>query len=51
MWVPGLVGLAVYSAEDCAAKDALVLPVSSLTVPHSDYKNDFIKETGFYCKI
>jgi len=36
MWVPGYVGLA---AADSAAKDALLLPMSSLTVPHSDYKS------------
>jgi len=27
------------SAADSAAKDALLLPVSNLTVPHSDYKS------------
>jgi len=35
----GHVGLAGNSAVDSAAKDALLLPVSSLTVPHSDYKS------------
>jgi len=39
MWVPSHVGLAVDSAADSAAKDALLLPVSNLTVPHSDYKS------------
>jgi len=35
MWVLGHVGL----AADSAAKAALLLPVSSLTVPRSDYTN------------
>jgi len=39
MWVPGYVGLVDDSAADSAAKDALLLPVSSLTVPHCDYKS------------
>jgi len=37
MRVPGHVGLAGNSAADSVAIDALLLPVSSLTVPHSDY--------------
>jgi len=39
MWVPGHIGLAGNSAVDSAAKAALLLPVSSLTAPHSDYKS------------
>jgi len=36
MWVPDHVRLAGNSAADSAAKAALLLPVSSSTVPHSD---------------
>jgi len=39
MWVPSHVWLAGNSAADNASKDALLLPVSNLTVPHSDYKS------------
>jgi len=39
MWVHGHVGLAGNSAADSAAKAALLLPVSSLTVHHADYKS------------
>jgi len=39
MWVSGHVALAGNSAANSAAKAALLLPVSSLTIPHSDYKS------------
>jgi len=39
MWVHRHVGLAGNSAADSVVEDALLLPVSSLTVPHSDYKS------------
>jgi len=38
-WVPSHVGLAGNSAADIAAKAGLLLPVSRLTVPHSDYNS------------
>ncbi len=37
MWVPSRIGLAGNSAANAAAKAALLLPITNLPVPHSDY--------------
>jgi len=39
VWVPSHVGLAGNSNVDIAAKAALLLPLSTLTDPHSDYNS------------
>jgi hypothetical protein len=39
MWVPSHVGLAGDSSADISAEAALLLPVSNLTVAHSDYNS------------
>jgi len=39
MWVRSHVGLAGNSAPDSSAKVALLLPVSNVTVPHSEYES------------
>jgi len=36
MWVPSDVGLPGNSVKDISSKAAVLLPVSNLTVPHSD---------------
>ena len=37
IWVPSYVGLAGNSAADIAVKAALLLPISNLSLPHTDY--------------
>ena len=37
MWVPSRVGLAGNSAADTAAKAVVLMPISNLTLPYSDY--------------
>jgi len=37
MWVSSHIGVTRNSAADIAAKAAVLLPLSNLTIPHSDY--------------